>query len=93
MSNEPQTHWEEVHATKEEAEVSWYQETSEPSLELLALVEAPLNAAIIDIGSGASRLVDVLLAKAFKEVTVLDLSADALNVTRKRLGQVSNRAK
>ena len=92
MTNKPQVHWENVYATKEEAEVSWYQETPEPSLELLALVEARLNAAIIDIGGGASRLVDVLLAEGFKDVTVLDLSAGALNVARKRLGQAGNRA-
>lgn len=93
MPDKPQAHWEKVYAVKEEAEVSWYQETPEPSLELLALVKAQLNAAIIDIGGGASRLVDVLLARGFKDVTVLDLSAEALNATRKRLGQASNRAK
>ena len=93
MTDKQQAHWEEVYATKEEAEVSWYQEIPEPSLELLALVEVPLSAAIIDIGGGASRLVDVLFAKGFKDVTVVDLSADALNVTRKRLGQAGSKAK
>jgi len=93
MTDKPQAHWDKVYASKEEAEVSWYQETPEPSLELLAFVGARLNAPIIDIGGGASRLVDVLLAKGYKDVTVLDLSADALNATRKRLGQASNRAK
>lgn len=93
MTDKPQAHWDDVYATKKEAEVSWYQETPEPSLELLALVNVQPNAAIIDIGGGASRLVDVLLAKGFEDVTVLDLSADALNVARKRLGQAGSKAK
>tara|TARA_R110002126_G_scaffold217419_2_gene363278 strand:+ start:6081 stop:6701 length:621 start_codon:yes stop_codon:yes gene_type:complete len=93
MTDKPQAHWNDVYATKKEAEVSWYQETPDPSLELLTLVKVQLNAAIIDIGGGASRLIDVLLAKGFKDVTVLDLSADALNVARKRIGQAGSKAK
>lgn len=93
MAKKLQAQWDKVYSVKGEEEVSWYQETPEPSLELLALVETQLNAAIIDIGGGASRLVDVLLGKGFMDVTVLDLSADALDVTRKRLGQASERAK
>ena len=93
MTDKPQSHWNDVYATKKEAEVSWYQETPDPSLELLTLVKVQLNAAIIDIGGGASRLIDVLLAKGFKDVTVLDLSADALNVARKRIGQAGSKAK
>lgn len=91
MTEKPKTHWKDVYSNKEEAEVSWFQETPEPSLELLALVDARHNAAIIDIGGGASRLVDVLLAKGFKDITVLDLSEDALNIARARLGRVSSK--
>ncbi len=56
-------HWDDVYATKAETKVSWFQETPAPSLELLALVGATPRSAILDIGGGASRLVDHLLAQ------------------------------
>lgn len=93
MKGKPQAHWEKVYTTKGEDNVSWYQELPEPSLELLALVGAHSDTAIIDIGGGASRLVDVLLAKGYRDVTVLDLSREALITARKRLGNASNKAK
>ena len=77
-----QAHWENVYTTKGEAEVSWFQETPVPSLELLALVGAQPSSAIIDIGGGASRLVDSLVAQGFENITVLDLSAAALASAR-----------
>ena len=81
-----QAHWENVYATKGEKEVSWFQENPAPSLELMALIGLSEDAAIIDIGGGASRLVDVLLARKFRRLTVLDLSGDALAAARERLG-------
>jgi hypothetical protein len=53
-----QSHWENVYTTKGEKEVSWFQETPAPSLDLLELVGASSSSAIIDVGGGASRLVD-----------------------------------
>ena len=93
MTTEQQAHWENVYSTKGEAEVSWFQEVPEPSLDLLALVGATGDSAIIDIGGGASRLVDALLAEGFKDISVLDLSAEALNVAHARLGDTGNRVK
>lgn len=93
MTTERQAHWENVYSTKGEAEVSWFQENPEPSLALLALVGATADSAVIDIGGGASRLVDALLAEGFKDISVLDLSAKALNVARARLGEAGNRVK
>lgn len=84
-----QYHWENVYATKGEADVSWFQETPALSLELLKLVGAMPDSAIVDIGGGASRLVDALLARGFKDLTVLDLSSAALAASRKRLGAQS----
>ena len=81
-----QAHWEHVYTTKEEAEVSWFQETPAPSLELIALVGATRQSAIIDIGGGASRLVDRLVSEGFEDLTVLDLSAAALAAARMRIG-------
>lgn len=79
-------HWEEVYQTKQSDAVSWFQEHATRSLELIRSVGASLNAKVIDVGGGASTLVDDLLGNGFKNVTVLDLSASALDVARMRLG-------
>ena len=79
--------WEKVYTTKSEKEVSWFQENPAPSLELIALTGLSEEAAIIDIGGGASRLVDELLARKFRRLTVLDLSGAALAAARQRLGE------
>jgi trans-aconitate methyltransferase len=79
-------HWESVYATKGENEVSWFQEDPAPSLELLDMARPTPESAIIDVGGGASRLVDRLVARGFHKVTVLDLSQSALAVAKARLG-------
>jgi trans-aconitate methyltransferase len=84
-------HWEKVYTTKGESEVSWFQETPAPSLELLGLVGAKPSSAIIDIGGGASRLVDHLVSRGYEDVTVLDLSAAALGSARSRIGDRAGR--
>lgn len=81
-----QTHWQKVYTTKGEREVSWFQESPAVSLELLAKVGAVPNSAIVDIGGGASRLVDHLIERGFGDVTVLDLSEAALDAAKARLG-------
>jgi SAM-dependent methyltransferase len=80
------THWETVYATKAENEVSWFEDNPAPSLEAIALTGATPASSIIDIGGGASRLVDHLLAQGFVDVSVLDLSAAALDMAKARLG-------
>lgn len=79
-------HWESVYTGKGEDEVSWFQETPAPSLELIAQVGAIPASAIIDVGGGASRLVDDLIDRGFEDVTVLDLSEAALAAAEARLG-------
>jgi SAM-dependent methyltransferase len=79
-------HWENVYSTKGEKEVSWFQENPAPSLELIVLAGLSADAAIIDIGGGASRLVDVLVERKIGQITVLDLSATALDAAKERLG-------
>lgn len=86
-------HWENVYASKSENEVSWFQENPAPSLALIAEIGAAPNSAIIDIGGGASRLVDHLIDQGFIDVTVLDLSAAALNAAKARLGERASRAR
>lgn len=80
-------HWERVYTTKPTNAVSWYQEHAEQSLRLIRATGAEHSAHIIDVGGGASTLVDDLLANGYSNVTVLDLSAAALVAAQKRLGQ------
>ena len=86
-----QAHWENVYAIKGENQVSWFQQTPAPSLELIELVGAAGSSAIIDIGGGASRLADCLVAKGYENVTVLDLSVAALAAARARMGDKAGR--
>jgi ubiquinone/menaquinone biosynthesis C-methylase UbiE len=83
-------HWEKVYATKDENEVSWFQENPAPSLELIDLAQLTPHSPIIDIGGGASRLVDNLVARGFRNVTVLDLSESALATAKARLADQAN---
>lgn len=79
-------HWERVYVTKATNAVSWFQEHAETSLRLIRATAVPLDAAIIDIGGGASTLVDDLLERGYSNITVLDLSRAALDAARQRLG-------
>jgi 2-polyprenyl-3-methyl-5-hydroxy-6-metoxy-1,4-benzoquinol methylase len=79
-------HWQKVYLSKGEQDVSWSQASPEPSLGLIRKFAPSRHAAIIDIGGGASWLVDALCARGHNAVTVLDLSAAALETARQRLG-------
>lgn len=79
-------HWENVYSHKLATDVSWFQAHAEQSLRLIRNTGVPESAAIIDVGGGASTLVDDLLQHAFTNLTVLDLSAAALETARTRLG-------
>ncbi|MGQ7793341.1 class I SAM-dependent methyltransferase [Faunimonas sp. B44] len=88
---ERRAHWENVYRTKEETAVSWYQERPERSLDLIRRAAPDEAAPILDVGGGASRLVDALLAEGRSDVTVLDLSEAALARSRARLGPEADR--
>ena len=90
--NKQQEHWENVYQTKPPDTVSWFQEHATRSLEMIQSIDKAPNAQIIDVGGGASTLVDDLLAGGFKHVSVLDLSASALEVARVRLGSLASNA-
>jgi len=81
-----QAHWERIYTGKGEMEVSWFQETPALSMALIALIGATRRSPVIDIGGGASRLVDSLISQAYEDVTVLDLSPTALVAAKRRLG-------
>ena len=84
MSN--RTHWEHVYSSRSAQEVSWYQPHAEQSLALIERIGKNQPGRVIDVGAGASTLVDDLLARTQLDVTVLDLSDAALDVARQRLG-------
>lgn len=82
----PKEHWEKVYQTKQPDAVSWFQEHATRSLELIRSVGPSLQANVVDVGGGASTLVDDLLSNGFHNVSVLDLSASALEIAHQRLG-------
>jgi 2-polyprenyl-3-methyl-5-hydroxy-6-metoxy-1,4-benzoquinol methylase len=87
------THWEKVYTTKEPEAVSWYRAHLETSLALIERAAHSRSASIIDIGAGESTLVDDLLARGYENITILDVSQTALNVTKKRLGLLAEQVK
>lgn len=81
------SHWEEVYTTKAETSLSWYQDEPRLSLELIGAVAPTEGGRIIDVGGGASLLVDRLLDLPFERITVLDISETALRKAMSRLGE------
>jgi ubiquinone/menaquinone biosynthesis C-methylase UbiE len=86
-------HWETIYQTKELQDVSWFQPTPETSLSFLKQFNIPTTAKIIDIGGGDSFLVDNLLDLGYQDITVLDISAVALDKAKQRLGDRADKVK
>ena len=84
---DPQTHWQKVYRTKKPTEVSWYQPTAVQSLSMIRRAAPDRSAAIIDVGGGASTLVDGLLAEGYNRVTVVDVSGAAFAEATARLAK------
>jgi SAM-dependent methyltransferase len=82
-------HWETVYATKPPDRVGWFRPRLETSLDWIAALPLDVDAAIIDIGGGASTLVDNLLDAGYRDVTVLDIAAGALELSQARLGEAA----
>lgn len=85
MTQERKNHWEDVYQGKSATEVSWYQDSPDRSLALVDSTGIAKQAPIIDVGGGASTLVDHLLASGYSDVTVLDLASAAFDQARARL--------
>lgn len=85
-------HWQGIYRAKAATEVSWYQPEARLSLELIRRVAPDRDAPVIDVGGGASTLVDGLLSDGYRAVTVLDLAPAALERARSRLGDRAARA-
>jgi SAM-dependent methyltransferase len=93
IATDRKDHWEHVYSTKAETGVSWYQEEPRLSLELVGAVAPAEGGRIIDVGGGASVLVDRLLDLPFGEIAVLDISETALGKARARLGPRAERVR
>lgn len=91
MNDTAKDHWEDVYARKAPDSVSWFQPHAEHSLNLIERTGLGHDAAIIDVGGGASTLVDDLLASGHSDLSVLDLSAAALHAAQVRLGDAATR--
>lgn len=87
MEPERQEHWTRVYEEKDPTSVSWYQPEAEPSLRALDRLGAQPSSSLIDVGGGASTLVDALLARGWEDITVLDIAPSGLEATKARLGQ------
>jgi SAM-dependent methyltransferase len=79
-------HWERIYSERKPTDVSWYQAHPEYSLAMIEATGAGIEADIIDVGGGASTLVDHLLAAGYQRLTVLDISPTAIAQARERLG-------
>ena len=86
MEKTTQNHWDTVYKTKGPNQVSWTQEIPKTSLDFIHSFSLTKTAKIIDIGGGDSKLVDYLLDEGFENITVLDISTQALDKAKKRLG-------
>ena len=80
------THWEQVYENKPVDQVSWFQRDPRRSLELIEASGTAKDAPIIDVGAGASVLVDQLLLNGYTDLSVLDISKNALDISKRRLG-------
>jgi SAM-dependent methyltransferase len=93
LATDQKTHWEYVYSTKGETGVSWYQGEPRLSLELIRAVSPVEEGRIIDVGGGASVLVDRLLDLSFGSIAVLDISETALSQAKARLGERAERVR
>lgn len=83
-------HWEKVYSSNKNIEVSWYQEIPLTSIELISKYSSDLQSQIIDIGGGDSFLVDNLIEQGYSSISVLDISSQAIEKSKKRLANKSS---
>jgi SAM-dependent methyltransferase len=86
-------YWEEIYTSRSPTEVSWYQREPAMSLALIGETGVSVDSPIIDMGSGASTLIDSLLAAGYGDITAVDISERALARTRERLGEGADRVR
>ena len=85
------SHWDGIYKTKGPAEVSWYESHLNRSLELFFRTGVDKNARVVDVGGGGSTFADDLLGHGFEHITVLDISSEAIEISKSRLDSRANR--
>jgi SAM-dependent methyltransferase len=90
LSMDTQNHWEKIYIEKAPNTVSWFRPHLETSLDLIGRLAPGRQVSIIDVGGGESTLVDDLLARAYQNITVLDISQTAIEANKQRLGKASD---
>jgi trans-aconitate methyltransferase len=90
MQKAAKDHWDKIFTTNESSNFNWFQAYPKTAVAFLELFRFSLDANIIDIGGGDSNLVDVLMEKGYQNISVLDISATALEKAKKRLGEKAN---
>jgi trans-aconitate methyltransferase len=91
MSEARRQHWEKVYTEKDAREVSWYQLRPELSMDMIHQTGTAPEEPLIDIGGGASTLVDCLLEQGYSDLSVLDIAEQALETARQRLGDQASK--
>lgn len=85
------SHWQNVYATKDHTRVSWYQTACQQAIEDIKQLKLATNASILDVGAGASKLIDELVAAGFQNLSALDIAELGLKIAKDRLGEDSNK--
>ena len=93
MEFDKKQHWENVFATKKETEVSWYQKKPETSLQFFERNKIPKTSKILEIGGGDSYLIDNLLEQDYESLTLIDISENAIERIKKRLGKKAEKVR
>jgi SAM-dependent methyltransferase len=93
MNTDKQKYWETIYETKGPEDVSWTEKIPATSLNLINQLQLSKNESIIDVGGGDSNLVDFLLEAGYKNLTVLDISENALARAKNRLGEKAKKVK
>ena len=86
INSSGQDHWEKIYSTKTEKEVSWFQPYPTVSMKFIDSLNLPGDAAIIDIGTGDGLLIETLLDKGYRNISALDISRNAIERAKSRLG-------
>lgn len=86
-------HWQNIYTTKQPHEVSWTQAIPQTSLDYIHSLKLPKSLSVIDIGGGESRLADCLFEEGYTNISVLDISAKALERAKQRLGDDAQKMK
>ena len=91
MHADQQDHWTQVYTQKAPSQVSWFQAEPEATLRALERLHVPSSSSFVDVGGGASNLVDALLQRGWDDMTVIDIAGSALAAAKQRLGEKAAR--